>query len=385
MQVRPTMIPRNLFEPEHEQFRASVARFMDEEVMPHHEAWEAQQYCDRSVWLKAGELGMLCMTMPEAYGGLGADRRYSMIMLEEIGRVGATGLGFNLHSDIVANYINGYGTEAQKTRWLPPMARGEVISAIAMTEPGTGSDLQAIKTRAVEDGDDFIVNGSKIFITNGYLCDLAVVAVKTGDEDEGASSVSLLIVEADREGFTKGEPLKKMGMHAQDTCELFFQDVRVPKSNLVGELGGGFIVLMQELAWERLMIGIGAQAAAAGVLNYTIDYVKERTAFNKPVFAFQNTRFKLAELKTDIAIGQTYIDRCMEQQLDEALGIDAAAAAKFWCSDMLSRVVDECVQLHGGYGYMMEYPIARAYIDQRALRIYGGSNEIMKDLIARGI
>ncbi|MEM1113067.1 MAG: acyl-CoA dehydrogenase family protein [Pseudomonadota bacterium] len=384
MQVS-AMIPRTIFKPEHEAFRNSVARFLDEEVVPHHERWEEQQYCDREVWRKAGELGMLCMTMPEAYGGLSADRLYSMIMLEEIGRVGATGLGFNLHSDIVANYINNYGSEAQKLRWLPPMASGEIITAIAMTEPGTGSDLQSIKTRAVEDGDDYIVNGSKIFITNGYMSDMAVVAVKTGDASEGAAGVSLLIVEAGMEGFTKGQPLKKVGMKAQDTCELFFNDVRVPKSNLLGEEGQGFVVLMQELAWERLMIAIGAQAAAATCLDYTIDYVKERKAFNKPVFAFQNTRFKLAELKTDVTLGQTYVDRCMELQLTGDLGIDAAAASKYWTTDMLSRVVDECVQLHGGYGYMLEYPIARAYIDQRAMRIYGGSNEIMKDLIARGM
>ena len=278
-----------------------------------------------------------------------------------------------------------FGTDEQKAQWLPKMASGECITAIAMTEPGTGSDLQSIKTTAIEDGDDYIVNGSKIFITNGYLCDMAIVAVKTGNEEKGANNVSLLIIEADREGFSKGKPLKKVGMKAQDTCELFFKDVRVPKSNIVGQPGMGFIMLMKELAWERMMIAIMGIAGAQAAYDMTVEYTKQRKAFGKPIGAFQNSRFKLAEMKSEIAIGQVFVDRCLEQVLENKLSVEAAAAAKYWTSDLLSKVVDECVQLHGGYGYMMEYPIARAYIDHRPMRIFGGTNEIMKELIARTI
>ena len=378
------MIPRTIFSAEHEDFRKTVRRFIAEEIMPHHERWEEQQHVDRAIWNRAGELGFLCNTMPEQYGGAGTDRLYSVIMMEELSAAGASGIGFNLHTDIVANYINNFGNAEQKMLWLPKMASGELVGAIAMTEPGTGSDLQAVKTRAVKDGDDYVINGSKIFITNGYLCDLVVVVAKTGDSGEGAKDMSLIVVEADRAGFSKGKPLKKVGMHAQDTCELFFKDVRVPQSNLLGPKEGmGFIMLMQELAWERLIIAIISVSGAEAAFKHTLEYTRNRKVFGKPVATYQNSRFKLAEMKAEIAIGQVFVDRCLELVLKRKLGVDAAATAKYWCSDMMSRVIDECVQLHGGYGYMMEYPIARAYIDSRAQRIYGGTNEIMRELIAR--
>ena len=378
------MLPRTLFGAEHDDFRASLRRFIAEEVMPHHERWEEQQHVDRSIWNRAGELGYLCMTAPEQYGGPGVDRRYSQILIEELSRVNASGIGWPLHSDIVGNYIINYGNEDQKQKWLPKMISGETITAIAMTEPGTGSDLQGVRTRAVLDGDHYVLNGSKTFITNGYLSDLVIVVAKTGDSGEGSKDISLLLVEADREGFTKGKPLKKVGMKAQDTCELFFKDVRVPKSNLLGpQQGMGFIQLMQELAWERLIVAIMCVAGAEHALAHTIEYTRNRKAFGKPVASFQNSKFKLAEMKTEVTLGQVFIDRCMEFELKHKLGIDAAAAAKYWASDLLCRVVDECVQLHGGNGYMLEYPIARAYIDARANRIYGGTNEIMKEIISR--
>ena len=378
------MIPRTLFSAEHEDFRKTVKRFFAEEVVPHREAWEAQRHVDRKLWNKAGELGLLCATMPEEFGGLGVDRLYSVILMEEQSYAGDSGVGFSLHSDIVANYLNNFGTPEQKQEWLPRMATGEIVGAIAMTEPGTGSDLQSVKTTAVLDGDHYLLNGSKIFITNGYLSDLVVVVAKTGNSGEGAKDISLLLVDAKSEGFTKGQPLKKVGMHAQDTCELFFKDVRVPKKNLLGPREGmGFVMLMQELAWERLMIAITSIAGAEAALKHTLDYTKGRKVFGKPVAAYQNTRFKLAEMKAELAIGRVYIDRCIELTLKKKLGVDDAATAKYWASDLMCKVIDECVQLHGGYGYMLEYPIARAWIDARAQRIYGGTNEIMKELIAR--
>ncbi len=380
------MIPRTIFTAEHEDFRKTVKRFFAEEVVPHREAWEAQQHVDRGLWNKAGEMGLLCVTMPEEYGGLAVDRSYSAILMEEQSYAGDSGVGFSLHSDIVAPYINNFGTKEQKAHYLPKMATGELVGAIAMTEPGTGSDLQAVKTTAVLDGDDYVLNGSKIFITNGYLCDLVVVVAKTGNSGEGAKDISLLIVEAASEGFSKGKPLNKVGMKSQDTCELFFNNVRVPKANLLGGREGmGFIMLMQELAWERLMIAITSVAGAEAALKHTIEYTKSRKVFGKPVGSFQNTRFKLAEMKAELAIARVYVDRCIELTLKKKLGVDDAATAKYWTSDLMCKVIDECVQLHGGYGYMLEYPVARAWIDARAQRIYGGTNEIMKELIARTI
>ena len=379
------MIPRQLFNADHEGFRKSFRRFLDAEVMPRHEKWEEQGFVDPDIWKRAGELGFLCTNMPENYGGSGVDRLFSVILLEELARTNASGIGWPLHSDIVAPYLLRYGSEELKQSWLPKMASGEVISAIAMSEPGAGSDLQAIKTFATEDGSDYVINGSKTFITNGYNCDMAVVVVKTGGAARDSKNVSLIVMEADRAGFTKGKPLKKVGMKAQDTCELFFDNVRVPKTNMVGQPGMGFMMLMQELAWERLLIAITSVANAEAVLESTIAYTKEREAFGRPVSTFQNTRFKLAEMKTELQIARVFVDRCTELEVKGTLQVDAAAAAKYWCSDLQGRVIDQCVQLHGGNGFMLEYPVARAYIDARAQRIYGGTNEIMKEIISRSI
>ena len=385
--IRPlnNMLPRNLFNTEHEAFRETVRKFYAKEVVPNIEKYEQQQHVDRELWNKAGAMGLLCATMPEAYGGSGVDRLYSMILIEEQAYAMDSSTGFSLHSDIVANYINNFGSEVQKHYWLTRMASGETVTAIAMTEPGTGSDLQAVRTTAVLDGDDYIINGSKIFITNGYLCDMAIVVCKTGDSEKGSANLSLIIVEADRMGFSKGKPLNKIGMKGQDTCELFFDHVRVPKENLLGMEGMGFMMLMKELAWERMLVAIICQAGAEAALAHTVQYTKERKAFGKTISSFQNTRFKLAELRTEIDFCRAYLDRCMQLQLEESLGIDAAAAAKYKISEMFSKVVDECLQLHGGYGYMLEYPIARAYLDNRANRIYAGTNEIMKELISRSL
>ena len=383
--IRPllNMLPRKLFDADHEAFRDTVRKFYEKEVVPNIEKYEQQQHVDRDIWNKAGALGLLCTTMPEAYGGSGVDRLYSMILIEEQAYAMDSSTGFSLHSDIVANYIYNFGNEQQKQFWLPKMTTGETVTAIAMTEPGTGSDLQAVRTTAVLDGDDYVINGSKIFITNGYLCDMAIVVCKTGHSEKGSANLSLILVEADRVGFSKGKPLNKIGMKGQDTCELFFDNVRVPKENLLGMEGMGFMMLMKELAWERMLVAIICQAGAEASFAHTVKYTKERKAFGKAIGSFQNSRFTLAELRTEIDFCRAYLDRCMELQLKEELGIDAAAAAKYKISEMFSKVVDECLQLHGGYGYMLEYPIARAYIDNRANRIYAGTNEIMKELISR--
>lgn len=378
------MIPRTLFDHEHEAFRTTVKRFLAEECSPFHEQWEEDHRVPRQIWQRAGELGMLNATTPEAYGGLGLDRRFSMIAVEEVARAGLSGLnGFNVH-DICAGYLINFGTEEQKQHWLPQMASGEIISAVAMTEPDTGSDLQAVKTRAVLDGDDYVINGAKTFISNGTNSDIIVVIAKTGNTGKGSRDISLILVEADRVGVTKSKPLRKVGLHAQDTTMVFFQDVRVPKTHILGgEPGQGFYQLMKELAWERLSIGLLSIAASQAVLEQTVDYTRDRKAFGKPIIEFQNSRFKLADLKTEIVIGQTYIDRCMELLLQHELSPEAAAAAKLWCTELYSKVVDQCVQLHGGNGYMLEYPVARHYLDSRVNRIYGGANDIMRELVAR--
>ncbi len=378
------MVPRSLFGPEHEEFRNTLRRFFADEVMPHHAAWEAQGYVDRKLWNRAGEMGLLCMAIPEEYGGLGADRLFSIVLMEEKAYLGATATTFEIHSDVIANYIFHFGTEAQKLHWLPKMASGVAVGAVAMTEPSGGSDLQAIKTRAVVDGDEYVLNGSKIFITNGHHGDIFVVVARTGDSGEGKRDISLILVEGDRAGFTKGKPLQKVGMKGQDTCELFFENVRLPRSNLLGGVEGkGFMQLMQELAWERLMVAIGAIAGARMALDVTLEYTRNRKVFGKSVDSYQNSRFKLAEMKSEIAIGQVFVDRCIELALARQLAPEASAAAKYWTTDLHCKVVDQCLQLHGGYGYMMEYPIAHAFIDSRASRIYLGTNEIMKEVIAR--
>ncbi len=377
-------VPRTLFEEEHDAFRDSVRRFLENEVAPFHDRWEEQGHVDREIWNKAGANGFLCPTMPEEYGGAGVDKRFSVVVMEEGARINATGMGWGLHSEIVAPYLLHYGSEHLKQKYLPKMASGEMVGAIAMTEPAAGSDLQGVRTTAVRDGDHYILTGSKIFITNGYLSDLVIVVAKT-DPARGAKGTSLLVVDTSMAGFTKGKPLKKAGMKAQDTCELFFDNVKVPAENLLGEEGNGFAYLMQELPWERLQIAVIAIASAEAALDWTIQYTNERKAFGQEIAKFQNTRFKLAELKTEIQVGRVFVDRCIELILENKLDPATASMAKYWCSDLQFKVMDECVQLHGGYGYMWEYPITRAWADARVQRIYGGTNEIMKELISRNL
>ncbi len=378
------MIPRRLFSPEHEEFRASFRKFLEKEVLPHHEAWEERGYVDREVWLKAGENGFLCPSMPEQYGGAGADRLYSMVMMEETSKARTTGLGFSLHSEIVAPYILKYGTEQQKASYLPRMARGEIIGAIAMSEPGVGSDLQSVKTSAVRDGDLYTVNGAKTFITNGWNADLVITVAKTNPA-LGAKGTSLILVERGMAGFERGKRLKKLGLKAQDTSELFFDNVKVPASHLLGHEGQGFVYLMQELPWERMQIAIGAVASAQQAIEDTMAYVRERKVFGNAVASFQNTRFKLAELQSQVQMARVFVDHCMSLLLAGELDAPTASMAKLNCTDMAGKVIDECLQLHGGYGFMWEYPIARAYADTRVSRIYGGTNEIMKEVIARSM
>jgi acyl-CoA dehydrogenase len=322
------------------------------------------------------------VAIPEKSGGVGADRRYSIILMEEQYRLNLSGLGFALHSDIVAPYIDHYGTSDQKKRWLPKMTSGDYIAGVAMTEPGGGSDLQAIRTTAIRDGDDYVISGQKTFITNGQTADLFLVACKT-DRSQGAKGISLIVVEADRPGFERGRRLKKLGTKAQDTSELFFNDVRVPASNLIGEEGKGFAYMMQELAWERMHVGIQALSCCEAALDWTVEYTRNRKAFGKSVIEFQNSRFKLAEAKTEVQVGRIFLDRCLELVLENRLDATTAAMVKLWTSEMQGRVLDELLQLHGGYGFMWEYPITRAYADARVQRIYAGTNEIMKELIAR--
>ncbi|MBX3590240.1 MAG: acyl-CoA dehydrogenase family protein [Burkholderiaceae bacterium] len=378
------MIERTLFSEDHRMFRDAVRRFMEQEVVPHHDRWEEQGFVDREVWQKAGANGLLCATMPEAYGGAGADKLYSIVVMEETARVNATGLGFGLHSEIVAPYILHYGSEEQKRRFLPKMASGEAIGAIAMSEPAAGSDLQGVKTTATRNGDVYVLNGSKTFITNGWHADVVIVVAKTNPK-AGAKGTSLLLVERGMKGFEKGKRLKKVGMKAQDTSELFFDNVEVPATNLLGNENEGFAYLMQELPWERLQIAIGAVENAQAAIDWTTDYVKERKVFGTTVSSFQNTRFKLAELQTEVQIARVFVDKCIELLMAGQLDTATASMAKYWCSDLQCKVIDECVQLHGGYGYMWEYPIARAFADARVQRIYGGTNEIMKEVITRAM
>lgn len=378
------MIERKIFEAEHELFRESVRKFLEAEAAPHHEQWEQEGQVDREVWKKAGEQGLLVPAAPEEYGGVDVDFRYNAVVTEEVSRLGLSGLGFALHSDISVPYILNYGTHEQKQKYIPGCVSGEIITAIAMTEPGTGSDLQGIKTTAVLDGDHYVVNGSKTFITNGQHSDVVVVVVKT-DPEAGAAGTSLLLIEANTPGFEKGANLKKLGLKAQDTSELFFNDVRVPKANLLGEEGKGFIYLMEELSQERLSIALIGMAATESILHQTIDYVKERKAFGKPVAAFQNTQFNLAEMDTEVTSARVFVDRCLELHIEGKLDAVTAAKAKLLSSELQGRVIDQCLQLHGGYGYMLEYPVARAYADARIQRIYGGTSEIMKLIIGRSL
>ncbi len=382
------MIERTLFSSDHEAFRDSFTRFIDKEIAPFHAQWEDQGYVDRAVWNKAGENGFLCMTMPEEYGGSGADKLYSVIQMEALGKAGFSGIGYCLHSEIVAPYIEHYGTADQKKRYLPRFASGEMIGAIAMSEPAAGSDLQGIKTTAALQADgSYLLNGSKTFITNGWHADLVIVVAKT-NPSAGAKGTSLLLIERGMPGFSVGKRLKKMGLKAQDTSELFFDNVRVPADNLLGGAAlenKGFICLMEQLPWERLQIAISAVAASEAAIGWTVDYVKERKVFGQPIASFQNTRFTLAELHTEVQVARVFVDKCTEQLLQDKLDTATASMAKYWCSDLQCKVMDECVQLFGGYGYMWEYPITRAYADARVQRIYGGTNEIMKEVITRSM
>lgn len=380
------MIKRTVFESEHEMFRDSFRKFLLEEAVPFHEQWEKDGQVSHEFWKKAGAQGYLCPTVPEAYGGSEADFRYNAVVSEEVANFGLTGIGFNLHSDIAVPYLMAYGTEEQKHKYLPGCISGEIITAIAMTEPGTGSDLQGVKTNAVlsDDGEHYILNGSKTFITNGQLADLVIVVAKT-NPDAGSKSSSLLLVETGMEGFVKGQNLHKIGMKAQDTSELFFQDVKVPKANLLGEEGMGFIYLMQELPQERLSVSLAAICCAESILEQTVTYVKDRQAFGKSIASFQNTQFKLAEMSATVTMARVFIDKCLELHLEKELDPITAAKLKLLSTDIQCDVVDECLQLHGGYGYMWEYPVARAYADARVQKIYAGTNEIMKLIIGRDI
>ena len=366
----------------------SVARFAQRELTPHAARWNAQQRVDREAWLKAGEAGILCVSIPTEYGGGGGDRRYDVVVAAELNKAGVGsgfGTGVGVSCALVSHYILRYGTEAQKHAWLPGMASGHIIGAVAMTEPGAGSDLQAIRTTARRDGDDYVINGQKTFISNGQNADLVVVATKTGSG--GGKDVSLIVVEpAKAPGFRRGRNLDKIGMHAQDTSELFFDDVRVPAANLLGEAEGrGFVQLMQELAWERLTCALGAVTSMERAVEVTTDYVKQRSAFGKPVMDFQNTQFQLAECKTKAVIARIFTDDLMVKLMAGTLDPTTAAMAKWWTTQSLNEVADACLQLHGGYGYMNEYPIAQIWADARPTKIFAGTNEIMKMLIARSL
>ena len=381
------MIERTLFNTDHESFRDSFRKFLNKEVAPFHADWEEQGYVDRKVWNRAGENGFLCTSMPEEYGGAGADKLFSVIEMEELGRSGFSGIGYSLHSEIVAPYLLHYGTEAQKKIFLPKFASGELVSAIAMSEPAAGSDLQGIKTKAIRGGDHYVLNGSKTFITNGWHADLVIVVAKTNPA-AGAKGTSLLLVERGMPGFETGKRLKKIGLKAQDTAELFFNDVKVPVENLLGGEAfenRGFVCLMEQLPWERLQIAITAISSAQAAIDWTTAYVKERKVFGQPVGNYQNTRYKLAEMQTEVQVAQVFLDKCTELLMVDKLDTATASMAKYWTTDLQCKVMDECVQLHGGYGYMWEYPIARAYADARVQRIYGGTNEIMKEVISRSM
>ena len=376
-------IDRTGFTEEQDMFREQVRRFFDRELTPKALKWEEEGIVDRDFWLAAGEAGILCPTVPEAYGGLGLDFRYNSIVGEELAYT-ATSPGIPLHSDIVADYLVHYGSEEQKQQWLPKMVSGEAITAIAMTEPGAGSDLQGVKTTARRDGNHYIVNGSKTYITNGQNCDLVIVVAKT-DPQAGAKGISLILVEADREGFSRGRNLDKIGQHSADTSELFFHDVRVPITNCLGKEGEGFAYLMNQLPQERLAIAVSAQGVAQRAYEEALAFTKERKAFGKTVFDFQNTRFVLADMATKLQVSYAHLDWAVQRHVDGKLSVVEAAAAKLYHTDMMWDILDQSLQLHGGAGYMNEYVIARLWRDGRVQRIYGGTNEIMKEVIGRSL
>jgi alkylation response protein AidB-like acyl-CoA dehydrogenase len=373
----------SIYEQEHEDFRATARAFMEREVVPFHEQWEKDGQVSREVWQRAGEAGLLCFDVDEEYGGLGIkDFRYSMVIAEEISKVGASGLGFPVHTDIIVPYISSLGTEEQKQRWLPGLVSGDLISSIAMSEPGAGSDLQGIRTSAIDKGDHYVLNGSKIFISNGIMSDVVIVVCRT-DPDAGHQGISLLVVERGMEGFERGRNLDKMGMKAQDTAELFFDNVEVPKTNLLGEEGQGFIYLMENLPQERISIAAIAVAAMEHVMELCLTYAKEREAFGKPIGKFQHNRFMLAEMATEVYIARLFVNDCVMKLNRGEVDPSLASMAKWWTTELQKKFVDQGVQLHGGYGYMNEYPISKAYVDSRIQTIYGGTTEIMKEIIGR--
>ncbi len=379
-------IPRTAYNEDHEAFRQSVRQFLLKEVAPNAKQWQEDGIVPKSIWPKAGEVGMLCPTAPVEYGGLGLDFGYNAIVDEESAYYGGAATGFSLQSDIVVNYITSYGSEEQKKHWLPKMISGEVITAIAMTEPGTGSDLQGMKATAKKDGNHYVINGSKTYITNGQNADLILVCVKTDTEIQPAyKGMSIVLVESDREGFKRGRNLDKIGMDEADTSELFFEDVRVPMTNCLGEEGKGFIYLMSELPQERLSIAVSAMASTQKAFDETVAFCRERIVFGKPLLDFQNTRFVLADIKSKLQVGWAHLDWALNRHYKKELTAEEGAAAKLWHTDLQWEVVDACLQLHGGAGYMNEYPIARMWRAARVTRIFGGTNEIMKELIGRGL
>lgn len=381
--MKPTRSPWE--NEEHEMLRDGAARYIESEFVPELERWIGQGTVDREAWNKAGEAGLLCASVPEEYGGPGGTYAHEAVIIEEMEYAGI-GLNFAtvVHNTIVAHYILAYGTEEQKLRWLPKMVTGEIVGAIAMTEPGTGSDLQAVKATAEKDGDDWIINGQKTFISNGQLCDLVIVVCKTS-RDKGAKGISLLVVECDSDGFSRGQKLSKIGVKASDTSEIFFDDVRVPASNLLGEEGKGFVQLMQQLPQERLGLSVQAVAAMERAITLTSDYVKERKVFGAPLLSLQNTRFVLAECKTEATIARIFIDECIQRHMRGELDNETVAMSKWWCTERQNVIVSKCLQLFGGYGYSTEYPISRMFTDARVQMIYGGANEVMKEIIGRGI
>ena len=376
------MFKRELFNEDHEAFRDMVRRFIANEIAPHHDQWEQAGMVPRELWLKAGAAGLLCCTVPEVYGGAGADYLFDVVVFEEMARSGFSGPGFMIHCDLVATYIASFGSEEQKKHWLPKMVRGEAIGSLGMTEPHAGSDLKAIRTKAVRDGSDYVINGQKVFISNGQLCDVIVLATKT-DSAAGAKGVTLFLVDTHLPGFRRGKNLRKLGMKGQDTSELFFDDLRVPGSSMLGEEGRGFELMMTKLAQERLAQTIRSATVCETVIDYTVEYTAQRKAFGKTIGEFQNTQFKLAELHTEAVVGRQFTDKCIASFMKGELDAIDAAMAKMWLSNLHCKVVDECLQLFGGWGYMWEYPIARAYADARVVKIAGGSIEVMKHIIGR--
>ncbi len=376
------MIQRSLFSPEHDMWRESVRRFVEKEIVPFHDQWEKDGIVPRELWLKAGAAGLLCVTVGEEYGGAGGDYGHSAVLIEELARANATAVGFTTHSEIVANYIVAYGTDKQRQDWLPGMVSGELIAVIAMTEPGAGSDLRSIRTSARRDGDEYVIAGQKTFITNGGNADLAVVVAKM---DPAARDLTLFCVETERQGFSKGKLLEKIGLKGQDTSELFFDDVRVPSSHRLGEENQGFNYLSHQLAWERLIIGLRAAESVHALLDETIAYTRERKAFGKSLLEYQNTRFKLAEVKAQATMLRAFVDHCLALVLRGELTPEVAAMVKLNGSEMQGKLLDELLQLHGGYGFMSEYKISRAWVDARVARIYGGTSEIMKEIISRSL